>query len=189
MPASRRQYATAWRGMAASWRLRVKRSSCAAATSSPSRSRAAAESWYRQEMPRMFTRFPLPYLGFIRGSEQSLRALDVRLRGRVGVAPGARGPLEAALRQQVAARRGCDHGHRPHHEHVDEADDEDRLDLTEVRGELQPAPIEPAAHPARAGYRIPPGSHDRRHVSRRLEIRPQWVAPRNGKGAAGHFGR
>ena len=45
MPASRRQYATARDGKSASCFLRVKRSSCAAATIRPSSTRHAAESW------------------------------------------------------------------------------------------------------------------------------------------------
>ena len=43
LPASR-QYFTAWAGKAESWRMRVKRSSCAAATISPFCTSAAALS-------------------------------------------------------------------------------------------------------------------------------------------------
>ena len=45
MPAVSRQYATAFAGKLASPFFRVKRSSCAAATISPFRSRQAALSW------------------------------------------------------------------------------------------------------------------------------------------------
>jgi hypothetical protein len=44
MPACFRQYLIAWAGKSWSCRMRVKRSSCAAAMISPSRTRAAALS-------------------------------------------------------------------------------------------------------------------------------------------------
>ena len=44
MPPASRQYSTDWAGKAESWRTRVKRSSCAAATISPSCTSAAALS-------------------------------------------------------------------------------------------------------------------------------------------------
>jgi hypothetical protein len=43
-PPASRQYLTDWAGNAESWRMRVKRSSCAAATISPSCTSAAALS-------------------------------------------------------------------------------------------------------------------------------------------------
>ena len=45
IPAACRQYSMARTGISSSCFLRVKRSSCAAATISPSRTNAAAESW------------------------------------------------------------------------------------------------------------------------------------------------
>ena len=75
--------------------------------------------------------------------EEPLGALEVGIRDRVGVGPGARGAAEAALREQVAAGDRGHHGHGADHEQIHDADDQQRLDLAEVRGQLEPAQVEP----------------------------------------------
>ena len=55
MPSAASTYSMAWIGNSKSCFFRVNRSSSAAATRTPSLRSAAAASWKKQEMPRMYT--------------------------------------------------------------------------------------------------------------------------------------
>jgi hypothetical protein len=79
-----RHQRAACQGKRASNFLRVKRSSCAAATISPSRTSAAALSWRYDEMPRILTPIPPnsrtpawgPAVGTACGSGEHIAACD-----------------------------------------------------------------------------------------------------------------
>lgn len=100
----------------------------------------------------MFTARVSLTAGQTEGSERLLHVLEI-VRPGVSNLPGGPGFSQPALREEVVAEAAGDEGGRPEHEAVDQAEQDEGLDLAEAGGEFEPAVEQAACEAGLRGHR------------------------------------